>query len=527
MKQKVKKRASQSVSSSNETGMFKAIVSSSQRDAQGKTIPKAVLKRIAEASLNPIPLLAEHDSGEIIGTVIDIFYEQRVLKARGRVFDEDVRNLILNGEVALSIGGWGIEDQTGELLSFDLLEISVVKSPANSDAEFLLIKSFNGGSKKMSGDTKKKKGEGEDPTKSQQNGEMITKAEFEEFKEQAEKDSKELAAKWQEQLDGLNDELNNKGTEVVKHSEKSQFPLKWNIENGDTTANIKLFTDSGERLFIAKSLTNIDVPGATVDGAKLWHKPINPPVFRPRAMIDRMLTGSNFKTTELSNIGYEKVNTVEAITNFDGTLDPTEHQTDFWQSPVRFSESVLSDLPALEPMLVRYLIGELDSKINAEFIALLKASITGAGGATEIKTGTASKSSTTANVVEHLSNLLKAVPARYRTGGIWLLSTDLFQTLINAVSSGGEFALRPMTDSLSLWGYPVEVSDQMDTATANGNLKAMFVSPMNSCLLGIRQDLRITRHNDTMPGAAIFRAHSRLKTVLLDPTGVSGLVVGA
>lgn len=140
-----------------EDGSFIAYASTfGNEDFGGDVVMKgAFTKSISEKHIDDILLLAQHDTGEIIGELKSIHEDDKGLLIEGKLFIKDIKRaaetrfLMLKKKLkSLSIGfnipsgGSFFEDGKRMLKEINLIEISIVTFPMNPEAAILGVKSI-------------------------------------------------------------------------------------------------------------------------------------------------------------------------------------------------------------------------------------------------------------------------------------------------------------------------------------------------------------------------------------------------
>lgn len=131
------------------------------------------------------------------------------------------------------------------------------------------------------------------------------------------------------------------------------------------------------------------------------------------------------------------------------------------------------DVSNLYEKSVDLIVGRLDEKCNERFVSLISDSVlsNGAGSSGRVMTGASGGNVTPDNAIAKLSSVLGKVPARYRDGGFWIMSTDTFEIVGQSTSSSGEFALRPaMRDGVE---YQRQRSRTMSNVAMEKRLKGL------------------------------------------------------
>ena len=517
---------------------FTGYMTTTERDRDGHKIMRKALEDWSKKH-SDLPLLWAHDKGAPIGKFSNIKLDSKGLYGEGTIHltlqkGAEAKKLYdLDLVKGLSIGfrpnfeRITFSDNTIEFHEVDIREVSMVMDPSNQSAQIEMLKSKLNGENRMSGDGK---------TNQNKNGESgtYTKAEVDRLIDEAKEEAEIKATKQIEMIR----KHQPREVDVLRNPvfEKSD----WQVDGaGEKRKSYDVFGLRGtdRRAFrkdvreVQKSIDpNEGIPGSEVSSLGVWRKPNHMPIFRELAMISNTVDGDSFKTTQLSGVEITgRASEANPRANYGGSASSSSHQVEMREGTCRYSDASGDDLANLEAEAVMELIEKHDSDINQRFLDLLVASVNSAeaGSATAIKTGASGKLSTAVQIVGHLKSLLDSVPARYRDENCrFLLSTDTYGLLLESVSPSGEWAKRPVED-MKLYGFEIIPSDQLSSDKTDGTVKAIFASIQKCCLIGVRQGIEVTRYAQTMPGSVILIGRERRKEVLLDPTGIAGLVVGA
>lgn len=141
-----------------EDGSFIAYGSTfGNEDLGGDVVVKgAFTKTLKENDIKDVLLLAQHDTGEIIGEFKSIVEDEKGLLVEGQLFINDIKraaetrflmlkNLLKSMSIGFRIpkGGAAFENGVRLLKEISLVEISVVTFPMNEEAEILGVKNMN------------------------------------------------------------------------------------------------------------------------------------------------------------------------------------------------------------------------------------------------------------------------------------------------------------------------------------------------------------------------------------------------
>ena len=96
----------------------------------------------------------------------------------------------------------------------------------------------------------------------------------------------------------------------------------------------------------------------------------------------------------------------------------------------------------------------------------------------------------------------------YHGGASWVFSRVMFSRIQESDNNGLNFD--PTTGLTTLFGYPVRVSDALETAAA-GNLVGTFGNYGRGIALATAADMTIGRYDQTRPGAMTYFGHARFK----------------